>query len=128
MSKDERSIRELIETWNERTLRGDTEGVLELMTDDVVFTVVGRPPFGKREFAAGMQQMRGAKVDAHADILELSVRGDTAWARVQLRVDMTKPDGQVLRREGHVMSIYTRQNDGRWQLARDANLLGPAAG
>jgi ketosteroid isomerase-like protein len=39
---------------------------------------------------------------------------------------MSKPGGEVTQREGYVMSIYTRQSDGRWLLARDANLLGPA--
>ncbi len=126
MQPDERKIRELIQTWNERTRVGDADGVLELMTDDVVFTVVGRPPFGKQEFAANIRQMRGLKVDAQAEVIEVTAQGETAWARVQLRVAMTMADGKSVRREGYVMSIYTRQSDGRWLLARDANLLGPA--
>jgi ketosteroid isomerase-like protein len=57
--------------------------------------------------------------------LEVTVRGETAWSRVRLRVAMTQPEGKVVRREGYVMSIYAKQPAGRWQLVRDANLLGP---
>ena len=125
MNQDEEEIRRLIATWNERSSRGDVDGVLSLMTDDVVFSVVGRAPFGKREFAATSQQLQGTKIHARAEVQEVSVRGDVAWSRVALRVTMTPPDGKAIAREGHVMSIYTRQGDGRWLLARDANLLGP---
>jgi ketosteroid isomerase-like protein len=31
--------------------------------------------------------------------------------------------GQPLRRSGATLSIYRREADGRWRLARDANLL-----
>ena len=52
MSPDERAIRDVIATWLSASARGDTATVLELMTDDVVFLVSGRAPFGKQEFAA----------------------------------------------------------------------------
>lgn len=127
MTQDEQEIRGLIATWNERTKSGDVEGVLALMTDDVVFTVVGRPPFGKAEFAASARKLQGSPIDARADVLEVVVRGDTAWARVQLRVSMTRPDGEQVSREGYAMSIYTREAGNTWLLTRDANMLGPAA-
>jgi hypothetical protein len=41
------------------------------------------------------------------------VRGDTAWARVQPRMSMTRPDGEQIEREGYVLSIYPREADGR---------------
>jgi uncharacterized protein (TIGR02246 family) len=125
MSQDEQEIRELIATWNERARNGDVDGVLALMTDDVVFNVVGRPPFGSAEFATQAREMRGSKIDAEAELLELTVRGDVAWSRVKLRITMTKPSGDPATREGYAMSIYLRQPSGHWLLARDANLLGP---
>lgn len=125
MHDDERAIRDLIENWFKHTERGDIERVLELMTDDVVFMVVGRPPFGKQEFAEGARQMRAMKFQGSAEVLEVVVRGDTAWARVHIQVEVQTPDGRSPRREGHAMSVLTRQN-GRWLVTRDANLLGPA--
>jgi len=124
METDERAIRDLIASWNAYSQSGDVDRVLELMTDDVVFTVVGRPAFGKREFAESTRQMPGLNLKAHADVLEVVVRGDTAWSRVHLQVDMTSGDGKTQRREGDAMSVYVK-HQGRWRLARDANLLGP---
>ncbi len=55
MSDDERAIRDLIAAWMSATQAGDAETVLGLMTDDVVFMVPGREPFGKEAFAAASQ-------------------------------------------------------------------------
>ena len=52
MSEDERAIRALIDSWMTASKVGDIGRVLDLMTDDVVFMVPGRAPFGKQEFAA----------------------------------------------------------------------------
>ena len=48
MTEDERAIRELIATWMRASMAGDTDTVLSLMADDVVFMVAGQEPFGKR--------------------------------------------------------------------------------
>jgi uncharacterized protein (TIGR02246 family) len=125
MHADERSIRELISSWQERTRRGDVEGVLQLMTEDVVFSVVGREPFGKAEFAAATRQLEGTKLDIEQEVLEVTLRGDTAWARSRLAVSMTDPQGKQRRHEGHTLSIFVKGGDAAWRLARDANLLGP---
>jgi uncharacterized protein (TIGR02246 family) len=126
MSTDERAIRELIASWFDYTQRGEVEPVLELMTDDVVFMVVGREPFGKQEFAAGARQMQGSRVQARGEVVEVTVRGDTAWARVHIEVVLDTPDGRSVRRNGFALSVLTKQRDGRWLVTRDANLLGPA--
>jgi ketosteroid isomerase-like protein len=36
---------------------------------------------------------------------------------------MTPPGGNSVRRAGHTLTIFSKQADGRWLLARDANLL-----
>jgi ketosteroid isomerase-like protein len=33
------------------------------------------------------------------------------------------PGGNSVRRAGHTLSIFNKQADGRWRLARDANFL-----
>ena len=50
MTDDERTIRDVVETWMAATKRGDLATVLSLMTDDVVFMVPGQEPFGKEAF------------------------------------------------------------------------------
>jgi uncharacterized protein (TIGR02246 family) len=126
MGEDERVIRELIHSWFDYTERGQVEPVLSLMSDDVVFMVVGRPPFGKQEFAEGARQLQAARVKASGEIAEVTVRGDTAWARVHIDVSVDTPDGKSVRRSGFALSVLTKQPDGRWLVTRDANLLGPA--
>lgn len=125
MTQDERAIRDLIGRWHEYAQQGNVDATLGLMTDDVVFTVPGHPPFGKPEFERAARQMQGAKVETEHEIVELTVRGESAWSRVRLRVTVTKPDGQAMTRAGYTLSIYVRGADGGWLLARDANLLGP---
>ena len=123
MTDDERAIRELIDTWMTASKAGDTATVLSLMTDDVVFMVPGREPFGKQEFAGASKGMRGAKIDGRSDIRELKVLGTWAYVRSYLEVSVTPPNGQPMRRAGYTLSILRKEADGKWRLARDANLL-----
>jgi uncharacterized protein (TIGR02246 family) len=124
MSADERAIREVISTWLEASAAGNAEKVLSLMSDDVVFLVAGRPPFGKKEFSATQGSLTTHRIEARSEVLEVGVSGDLAYARSHLTVTMTPlAGGAPLRRSGPVLSIFRRQQDGRWVLARDANLL-----
>jgi uncharacterized protein (TIGR02246 family) len=121
---DEREIRELVETWMDASRRGDVESVLDLMADDMIFMVPGREPFGKDEFRAMSQAMSGVEVDGRADIRELRVLGDWAWIRNHIQLTVTpKGGGEPVRRAGYTLSIFEKGRDGRWRLARDANLV-----
>jgi uncharacterized protein (TIGR02246 family) len=123
MSDDERAVRELVATWMAATQAGDHETVLGLMTDDVVFMVPGREPFGKAAFAAASKSMQGLHIEGTSDIVELQVLGDWAYLRNRLEVTMTPPGGSPATRSGYTLTILRREPDGRWRLARDANLL-----
>ena|SRR6266542_4493696 len=123
MTEDERAIRELIDTWMDAIRADDLATVLDLMTDDVVFMTPGREPFGKDEFRATSEAMRGAKVDGAAEVRELRVVGDWAWIRNHLDLEITPPDGELARRSGYTLTILHKGGDGRWRLARDANLV-----
>ena len=125
MSDDERAIRELVARWMAASQAGDTQTVLSLMTDDVVFMIPGREPFGKQEFAAAAQAMTGARIEGRSDIRELQVQGDWAYLRSYLEVSVTPPGGNTVRRAGYTLTILRKQPDGRWLLSRDANLLNP---
>ena len=123
LSDDERAIRTLIDTWMAASRAGDTATVLSLMTDDVLFMVPGREPFGKPEFAAAAQGMQGATVDGKSEIVELKVLGDWAYLRGRLQVAMMPPGGNPIHRSGYTLTILRKESDGKWRLARDANLL-----
>jgi uncharacterized protein (TIGR02246 family) len=127
---DEEQIRALVATWMSATRAGDTEAVLDLMTDDALFLVPGRPPMTKDDFAsAARAQSSGTapKFDGQSDIQEIRVMGDWAFMWTRLRVVATPPDGSApTERAGHTLTIL-RKEGGRWRLARDANLLAPVA-
>jgi uncharacterized protein (TIGR02246 family) len=128
MNDDERQIRELVATWMSATKAGDLAAVLDLMTDDVKFLVAGRPAFGKEQFAAQMTPSPSGpplpEFDGHSEIREVHVEGNLAYIVTQLTVDVTPPGGPTTRRTGNTLSVL-RKEGGRWQLARDANLLTP---
>jgi uncharacterized protein (TIGR02246 family) len=123
MSEDERAIRDLVARWMGATQAGDTQTVLGLMTDDAVFLVPGREPFGKQAFATAAENMEGVRIEGTSDIRELKVLGNWAYLRGYLRVAMTPPGSNTVRRAGYTLTIFHKQPDGRWLLARDANLL-----
>ena len=123
MSDDERAIRELIATWMAASQAGDLSTVLDLMADDVVFMVPGREPFGKEAFAAASQGMKDVRMEGTNEIRELQVLGGWAWLRAYIQITMTPPGAEPVRRAGYTLTILRKQPDGRWLLARDANLM-----
>jgi uncharacterized protein (TIGR02246 family) len=127
MTDDERAIRDLVATWLNASRAGDVATVLDLMTDDAVFMVPGREPFGKEAFAAAAEGLRTVQMEGTSDIRELQVLGDWAYLRNFLTVTVTPAGGAPMRRAGWTLTILRKSADGRWRLARDANLLSAAA-
>jgi uncharacterized protein (TIGR02246 family) len=123
MTEDERAIRQVIETWMRASRDGDTAVVLSLMTEDAVFMVAGREPFGREAFEAASQAMAGMKIDGTNEIVELELHGDWAFSRNRIDMTITPPEGAPVRRAGYALTLYRKGADGRWRLARDANLL-----
>jgi uncharacterized protein (TIGR02246 family) len=129
MSDDERAIREVIAEWLRASAAGDTEKVLSLMADDVVFLVPGQRPFGKEAFAAAQRWLGAYRLDANSQVREIAVSGDSAYCWTDLTVTMTPTSGgTAIRRSGNTLSIFRRLGDGRWVLARDANMLTVESG
>lgn len=124
MTDDERGIRNLVETWMAATKAGDLQTVLSLMADDIIFMVPGQEPFGKEAFKAASEGMKKVHFEGRSDIQEIRVLGDWAYLRQYLEVTMTLPrGGSPMRHAGYTLSILRKQADGRWVLARDANLV-----
>jgi ketosteroid isomerase-like protein len=100
VGSDEQAIRAVQAAWFEATAAGDLARLRTLMADDVVFLAPGRPPFGAAEFASAFE--------------------------AGLAVSVVPLSGGAARRiSGYTLSVFRRQPDGRWVLARDANLLSP---
>ena len=123
MSDDERAIREVVDTWMKASMAGDTATVLTLVADDVVFLGPGHRPFGKEAFRAAQNGLGDMRLEGHAEVREVRVSGDWAFCWTDLKVAMTPAGGATVRRSGNTLTVFQRLADGRWVLARDANML-----
>jgi uncharacterized protein (TIGR02246 family) len=93
------------------------------MTDDVIFMTPNRAPFGKAEFAADSERMKGISVEAQAEVREIEVFGARAFVRSRIQAALRPSGGTPRRLSGYAMSILKKGADGRWRIARDANLV-----
>jgi uncharacterized protein (TIGR02246 family) len=125
---DEEAIRALVSAWIAATKAGDIDKVLSLMSDDVVFLRPGQPVMRKDGFAAATRAQAGTSApafDGTSEIQEIRVLGDWAFMWTKLTVVVTPADGgQPITRSGHTLSVL-RKHNGRWVVARDANMLAP---
>jgi uncharacterized protein (TIGR02246 family) len=126
MHPDEQAIRNLVAEWERATLAEDLAAIGRLMADDAVFLTAGNPPIrGRDAFLALSRSMIGKmRIEGSGTFEEIRVLGDWAYAWRSLRVAMTPVGGgETKRRAGPTLTVFRREPDGRWVLARDANLL-----
>jgi uncharacterized protein (TIGR02246 family) len=122
---DAQQIRQLVNSWIGAGKAHHLPALMDMMTDDVVFMTPGRAPLGKAEFGADVERTKGVAIDARAAVQELEVIGAWACVRNHVRVEITAP-GQIPKRmSGYAMSVLRKEADGRWRIARDANLVMP---
>jgi uncharacterized protein (TIGR02246 family) len=127
METDEQAIRRLISTWLAASEAGDTERVLTLMADDVVFLMPGQEPMrGKSAFAASQAALKDFAIEAQSEIQEIKVLGDWAFCWTWLTVTVTPNGAPPVKRAGHTLSVLRKQA-GAWVIARDANMLAASA-
>ena len=124
---DQQAIRELVAEWTRATLAADVDRILPLMTEDVEFYVAGQPIMrGRAAFEKGVRAVLAShRVESHAEVQQVEVGGNLAYCTTQLRVAITPlAGGETMHKQGNVLSVYRKNVAGKWQLARDANLLG----
>ena len=127
MGPDEREIREVHSTWIDAVNAGDLDRLLTLMADDVVFLNPGQSPVGRdgfsANFSAAHQQVR---IRCISELEEVVVVGEVAYTRSRDALSVTpRAGGEATQLAGHRITVYRKQSDGRWLLARDAHTLSP---
>jgi uncharacterized protein (TIGR02246 family) len=124
VSTDEKAIRDLIATWLGASKAGDSDTVLSLMAEDVVFLQPGQLPMrGRSAFAAAQKAMSDVDIDASSEIQEIRILGEWAYCWNRLSVVVTPRNGGAsVKRAGDVLSVLQKQA-GRWVIVRDANML-----
>ncbi|HYH44547.1 MAG TPA: SgcJ/EcaC family oxidoreductase [Thermoanaerobaculia bacterium] len=125
MEADERAIREAHSTWIDAVNAGDLVRLLTLMADDVVFLNPGQAPLGRdgfsANFSAAQQQVR---IHCSSELEEVAVAGEVAYTRSRDALSVTpRASGEATQLAGHRITVYRKQPDGRWLLARDAHTL-----
>jgi len=130
MGSDERALREVHTTWIDAVNAGDLAGLLALMADDVVFLSPGRAPFGRDGFRAGFSGAHQKNwIRCISEPQEVVVEGVVAYTTCRDSLSVTpRAGGDAMQLAGHRITIYRKQPDGRWLLARDAHTLSPVAG
>ncbi len=127
MGADERQIREVHSTWIDAVNAGDLARLLTLVADDVVFLNPGQEPFGRTEFSANFSAaQRQVRVACVSELEEVVVAGEVAYTRSRDSLSVTPRGGsEATQLAGHRITVYRKQPDGRWLLARDAHTLSP---
>lgn len=105
------------------TKAGDVATVLSLMADDVVFMVPGHEPFGKEEFEAASESNADVQIEGTNEIVELRILGNWAFTRNRIEMRVTSSGSEPVSRSGYTLTLWHKEADEKWRLARDANLL-----
>jgi uncharacterized protein (TIGR02246 family) len=127
MGSDEHAVSVLHATWIEAVNAGDLGRLLTLATDDVVFINPGQAPFGRDRFSAAFTEAHHrARIQCRSELEEIVAVGSVAYTRSRDALSVAdRTTGHVAEFAGYRMTIYRKQADGRWLLARDAHTVSP---
>jgi uncharacterized protein (TIGR02246 family) len=121
----EQEIREVHSTWTEAVNAGDLARLLTMMTDDVVLLNPGGEPLGRdgfpAKFSGAHEQLR---LHCTSELEEVVVVGEVAYTRSRDELSAApREGGETMQLAGYRLTVYRKQADGRWLLARDAHTL-----
>jgi uncharacterized protein (TIGR02246 family) len=127
MRPDDQEIRDLHSTWIEAVNAGDLVRLLALMAEDAVFLNPGHEPFGRDGFSDNFSGAnRKLHIQCISELEEVVVVGSVAYTRSRDTLSVTqRTGGESKQFAGHRVTIYRKQPDGVWLLARDAHTLFP---
>ena len=131
MGPDERAIREVHSTWIDAVNAGDLDRLLGLMADDVVFLNPGQAPFGRDGFSQGFSAAhQQAQIRCVSELEEVVIVGEVAYTRSRDALSVIprvakEQEQEATQFAGYRITVYRKQPDGRWLLARDAHTLSP---
>jgi uncharacterized protein (TIGR02246 family) len=129
MGPDERAIREVHTTWIDAINAGNLARLVTLMADDAVFLSPGQARLGRDGFPAGFSTAhQQSRIRCISELEEVVVIGEVAYTLSRDSLSVTpRVGGEATELAGHRITIYRKQPDGSWLLARDANTLSPVA-
>jgi uncharacterized protein (TIGR02246 family) len=127
MESDERAIHDVHSTWITAVNTGDLTCLLTLMADDAMFLSPGQAPFGRDEFSANFSAAhQQVLIRCISELEEVVVVGEVAYTRSRDTLAVTpRAGGNATHLAGDRLTVYRKQPDSRWLLARDAHTLSP---
>jgi uncharacterized protein (TIGR02246 family) len=129
MGSDEQAIRELHLTWIDAVNTGDLVGLVSLTADDVMLLGPGEMPSGRDifspRFSAAHEQ---ARINCISELQDVVVVAEVAYTLSRDTLSVTpRAGGEEMQFAGYRSTIYRKQPDSRWLLARDIHTLSPVA-
>jgi uncharacterized protein (TIGR02246 family) len=127
----EQMIREVHTAWIAAVNAGDVDTLLALMAEDALFLTPGQEPVDRAAFPAGFTAgftaaHAASRIRCVSALREVTVVGDLAYALSEDALSVAlRSGGPSLELRGHRLTVYRKQPDGRWLLARDAHTLIP---
>jgi uncharacterized protein (TIGR02246 family) len=67
--------------------------------------------------------MGDTQMEGSSEIMELKVLGNWAYIRNRIDISLIPPGGDRVRTSGYTLTLLRKEADGRWRVARDANLV-----
>ena len=116
------AIEEIMDNYALGMITGDLDLWMSLYTDDIVKMPPDEPAvFGKEDLRTSMKPLfDNFTIEMVIYNEEVQVAGDWAFARGTFTATLTpKAGGEPLYMDGKYLSIFERQADGSWKIARD---------
>jgi ketosteroid isomerase-like protein len=90
-----------------------------------VFLNPGLAPFGQDGFSANFSAAhREVRIHCKSELEEVVVAGGVAYTRSRDALSVTpRAGGEATQLAGHRITIYRKQPENRWLIARDAHTL-----
>ncbi len=113
------SLRTFTKEWARLSIAGNLDGILSMITDDVVFLPPGQPLVeGKKAVLAWLNAFPPIKA-FEPRVVEAESSADFAWARIAFEMKVESCPGKLTTLIGKGTCTYRKQTDGTWLIASD---------
>ena len=113
------SLRAFTEDWARLSIAGNRDGILSMLTDDVVFLPPGQPIVeGKKAVEAWLSAFPSIR-SFNPRVVKAESSADFAWARIAFEMTVESSPGKLTSLIGKGTCTYRKQADGKWLIFSD---------
>lgn len=126
---DEAALLEADKSFSAAAAAGDIQKVMSVWTDDAINYFPGAPPaIGKAAIGELIQNNRsipGFSLSWEPKTSRVPTGGELGYTSGTFRLTVGDPEGNLVTKNGHYVSIWVRQADGSWKVALEMSTFGP---